>query len=355
MKALNTASTRVYTVLVIDDSAVIRHFLTNIINAHPSFRVIGSAEDPYVAREQIKTLNPDLLTLDVEMPRMNGLQFLSNLMRLRPMPVIMVSSLTSRGTADSLEALRIGAVDVLPKPDFQSNHCIDSFSRDLHEKLATAASINRAKLTSRSDMALCTPTDPALSRSRRNSRRLLAFGASTGGTIALQEIFRRLPSSTPGTVVVQHIPGAFSKPFADSLNKCSAMQIQQACDGDVIKQGHAYVAPGTDHLYVTCEHGEYRCRLSSAEPVNRHKPSVDVLFQSVAREATDGSMGVLLTGMGKDGAQGLLEMRNRGFVTIAQDEASSVVWGMPGSAVQLDAATHVKPLLSIADLITSQS
>lgn len=342
-------SSNTFRVLVIDDSAVMRHLLTNIISAHPRFEVVGSAPDPYVARTMIKSLDPDLLTLDIEMPKMNGLQFLSNLMRLRPMPVIMISSLTERGATDTMEALRIGAVDVIAKPEFKTSQCMDNFSRLIYEKLFIAAAVKKSKLKPQVSNGTC-PAHTFKGKAR-SSQNLLAIGASTGGTIALQEIFRQLPTSTPGTVVVQHIPGAFSQSFADSLNNCSAMKIQQAQDGDVIKQGHAYIAPGTDHLTIVKDQGVYRCALHTGAAVNRHRPSVDVLFDSVASCAANRTMGVILTGMGKDGAQGLLTMRQQGSVTVAQDEASSVVWGMPGSAVALDAAAYVKPLDTIPDFV----
>lgn len=332
-------------VLIIDDSAVMRHLLTNIINAHPRFNVVGAAADPYIARDMIKELNPDVLTLDIEMPRMSGLQFLKNLMRLRPMPVIMISSITSRGAKATLEALNIGAVDVIQKPDFGISQSIDIFSRLVHEKLTIATSISKSKLIPPIYSSAC-HSNTLISKTRV-SRKLLAIGASTGGTIALQEICRQLPATTPGTMIVQHIPGAFSQAFADSLDKCSAMKVQQARDGDIIRQGNIYVAPGTKHLRAVWSEGKYRCSLLSTEPVNRHRPSVDVLFESVAKCAMKGSIGLLLTGMGKDGAQGLLAMREMGHTTIAQDEFSSVVWGMPGTAVELDAAEYVKSLQSI--------
>lgn len=335
--------------LVVDDSTMMQHLLTGIINSHPNFTVVGAAADPYLARDLIKKLNPDLLTLDIEMPKMNGLQFLKNLMRLRPMPVVMISSLTTRGAIKTLEALRIGAIDVIEKPELSSDQCLDRFSRLVHEKLGIAASVQKSKLQPRVSNSAC-PVYTS-NRDAKASGRILALGASTGGTIALQEVFKHLPASTPGTVVVQHIPDAFSQPFADSLNKCSAMTIQQAENGDIIKKGHAYIAPGSDHLQVIRDRDTYRCLLTTAPPVNRHRPSVDVLFDSVAGVAGKGSIGVLLTGMGKDGANGLMAMKNRGLTTIAQDEPSSVVWGMPGAAVKIDAAMLIQPLESIPDSI----
>lgn len=336
-------------VLVVDDSTMIQHLLTGIINTHPNFVVVGAASDPYIARDMIKTLNPDVITLDIEMPKMNGLQFLKNLMRLRPMPVVMISSLTSRGALKTLEALRIGAIDVIEKPEFSSEQGLDQFSRLVHEKLWIAASVQKSKLHPRVSQDPC-PVQKSIGEAKATER-ILALGASTGGTIALQEVFKQLPANTPGTVVVQHIPDAFSQPFAASLNKCSAMTIKQAQDGDIIKQGHAYVAPGSDHLQVVKEQGTYRCRLLTTPPVNRHRPSVDVLFESVAETGTKGSVGVLLTGMGKDGANGMMAMKNRGFATIAQDESSSVVWGMPGAAVKMDAASRVESLEAIPGVI----
>ena len=336
---------RIRKVLIIDDSAVMCHLLANIINAHPGFEVVGTAADPYIARDMIKQLNPDLLTLDIEMPKMSGIQFLKNLMRLRPMPVIMISSITSHGAQATIEALHIGAVDVIEKPNFRTSQCMDVFSRLVYEKLSLAASISQSKLIPPRYSAEC--YSGTRNGKSRASRKLLAIGASTGGTIALQEICRQLPATTPGTVIVQHIPGSFSQAFADSLDKCSAMKVQQARDGDIIRQGNVYVAPGTKHLQTVWSDGSYKCSLLSTDPVNRHRPSVDVLFESVAKCAKKGSIGLLLTGMGKDGAQGLLAMREMGHTTIAQDEYSSVVWGMPGTAVELNAAKYVKSLQSI--------
>lgn len=339
-------------VLIIDGSAVVRRTLTDIVNSHPSLEVVGTAADPLIARDKIKLLRPDVLTLDVEMPRMDGYQFLKNLMRLRPMPVVMISSLTAEGTTAAARALELGAVDFLCKPTEVGAHGLEKFGSVVCGKLLSAA----ATRIDRTPVRNASITASQIGGKRYpQAKRLLAFGASTGGTLAITDVIRVLPADSPGVVIVQHIPVSFSGAFANNLNHQSALRVAEAVDGEIILQGHAYVAPGDKHLEVVKEGSSLRCRLSDHDPVCGHKPSVDVLFNSVARAAPESSMGIILTGMGKDGAEGLLRMHNCGAKTIAQDEQSSVVWGMPGAAVSLGAASKVLPLCDIGRQICVQN
>jgi two-component system chemotaxis response regulator CheB len=333
-------------VLIVDDSALVRRMLTEMLSSDASITVLGAAHDAYDAREKIKALNPDVLTLDVEMPRMDGLTFLRNLMRLRPMPVIMVSSLTDKGAEVTLDALSIGAVDYLPKPKIDLAATLADYKEELIAKVKAAASARvramPATASSAGADAILAKRDPQ--RQLRTTERIIAIGASTGGTEAIKEILIRLPPDTPGIVITQHIPKLFSGAFARRLDACCQVSVCEAEDGQQILRGHAYVAPGDMHLLLVRDGARYVCRLDEGPPVNRHKPSVDVLFRSVAQQAGRNAIGVILTGMGKDGALGLKEMRDAGARTIAQDEATSIVWGMPGEAVAVDGAADVLPL-----------
>jgi two-component system chemotaxis response regulator CheB len=342
-------------VLIIDDSAYARQIITEILRADPEIEVIGCASDAHVAREMIRRLNPDVLTLDVEMPRMDGLTFLRNLMRLRPMPVVMVSSLTERGAEVTLEALAVGAVDFLPKPHIDLGATLRDYAPELVSKVKTAARIGVRTVTaaasahaSRAHLAAAGPKAARPSVPVSTTDVIVAIGASTGGTEAIRELLSGLPADAPGMVITQHIPKAFSAAFARRLSDSTALRVQEATDGQQILPGHAFVAPGDSHLRVERYGARYLCRLDQGALVNRHRPSVDVLFQSAALAAGARSIGVLLTGMGRDGASGLLQMRQAGSQTIAQDEASSVVWGMPGEAVAIGAAQQVLPLSAIA-------
>jgi two-component system, chemotaxis family, protein-glutamate methylesterase/glutaminase len=343
-------------VLIVDDSALVRQLLSEMLATDREIEVVGTASDAHVAREKIKSLNPDVLTLDVEMPRMDGLTFLRNLMRLRPMPVVMVSSLTERGADVTLDALALGAVDYLPKPKVDLAATLRDYRDELVAKLKAAAGARvRALATTipsvpprQSADAIIPPTSgPA--RQLRTTDRIVAIGASTGGTEAIKEVLIRLPADAPGVVVTQHIPKAFSEAFAQRMDACCQMTVCEARDGQQVLPGHVYIAPGDQHLLLQRDGARYVCKLDNGTPVNRHKPSVDVLFRSVAQNAGRNAIGVLLTGMGKDGARGLKEMREAGSRTIAQDEATSVVWGMPGEAVALGAAEQVLALEAIAD------
>jgi len=339
-------------VLIVDDSALVRQLLAEMLGRDPALEVVGTASDAHIARERIKSLNPDVLTLDVEMPRMDGLTFLRNLMRLRPMPVVMVSSLTERGADVTLDALALGAVDYLPKPRVDVAATLRDYTDELIEKVKTAAACRVRALPGGAATAVESPSAAPASRARSPQLRtggcVIAIGASTGGTEAIKEVLRRLPADTPPIVIAQHIPKAFSTPFARRMNECSRMTVCEAEDGQQLLAGHAYIAPGDRHLSVARNGARYVGRLDDGAPVNRHKPSVDVLFRSVAHSAGRQAVGVLLTGMGKDGAQGLLEMRAAGAGTLAQDERTSVVWGMPGEAVALGAVQQVLSIEEIA-------
>lgn len=351
-------------VLIVDDSALVRRILSEVLSADPTLEVVGTASDAYMAREKIKQLNPDVLTLDVEMPKMDGVTFLRNLMRLRPMPVVMVSTLTEHGAEVTLDALAVGAVDYLPKPKIDIAATLTDYADELRAKIRSAATARVRPYTGSASangggaVAPRLGVDAVLAKSppRRQFRttdRIIAIGASTGGTEAIKEVLVQLPADTPGVVITQHIPKAFSTPFARRMDACCQMTVYEAEDGQVILPGHVYIAPGDQHLLVVRDGARYVCRLDNGPPVNRHKPSVDVLFRSVAQQAGRSAIGVLLTGMGKDGAVGLKEMRDAGSPTIAQDEATSVVWGMPGEAVAIGAAAETLALGQVAARLTA--
>jgi len=345
-------------VLIVDDSSLVRQMLTEILNESPDIEVVGAASDPLIARERIKALNPDVLTLDVEMPRMDGLTFLSNLMRLRPMPVIMVSSLTESGAQTTLRALELGAVDFVSKPKADVAGTLREFSEEICSKVRAAAHA-RVRAASVAASPLLTPklsADAVLpscagQRNFRTTERIIAIGASTGGTEAIRVLLQALPADSPAVVIAQHIPVAFSGAFTHRMDTISAMSVCVPKDGQLIVPGHVYIAPGDRHLMVDRDGARYLCRLSAGLPVNRHRPSVDVLFRSVAQKVGPNAVAAILTGMGDDGARGLKEMLDAGAVTVAQDEASSVVWGMPGAAVKHGGVREVLPLDRIAEAL----
>ncbi|MEZ5543373.1 MAG: chemotaxis response regulator protein-glutamate methylesterase [Pseudomonadota bacterium] len=356
-------SNRVH-VLIVDDSPLVRKLLTQILDSDPDIEVVGTASDPYVARDKIKKLNPDVVTLDVEMPRMDGLTFLANLMRLRPMPVVMISRLTAKSADVTLRALELGAVDFVTKPDSDLAHNFEEYSAEISAKIKAAARVQprtlvRPAAVKHMDVDEKLSVDAVLAKKKPRTRivtteKLLVIGASTGGTEAIKDVLRELPATAPATVITQHIPAAFSAPFAERVNGVSAMTVCEAKDGQPILPGHAYIAPGDRHLQIVYSGGRYYCALNDGPPVNRHKPAVDVLFRSAAQTAGPNAIGVLLTGMGDDGALGLKEMQEAGAFTIAQDERTSVVWGMPGAAVKLGAADQVLPLERIAGTLMLQ-
>jgi len=352
------AAKKTIRVLIVDDSALTRKILREILSSDPAIEVVGTAMDPYIARTKIKQMNPDVLTLDVEMPKMNGISFLKNLMRLRPMPVVMVSSLTQKGADIALEALGHGAVDYVGKPDVSSETRLADYSEEIINKIKMAASINQIPCTTagqRGAHAYTSNTKATALVKQKNGQVIVVIGASTGGTEAIKEIIIRLQPDSYSVIVVQHIPSAFSTAFAERINKISSLEVCEASDNQKILPGHVYVAPGDKHLKIVRDgsSGSYFCKLDDSAPVNRHKPSVDVLFRSISASAGSNAIGILLTGMGSDGAQGLKEIHDTGAITIAQDEQSSVVWGMPGEAVKLGAADFILPLDKIANRVTT--
>jgi two-component system, chemotaxis family, protein-glutamate methylesterase/glutaminase len=344
-------------VLIVDDSALVRQILVEILKTAADMEVVGTASDPFVAREKIKETNPDVLTLDVEMPRMDGLTFLANLMRLRPMPVVMVSSMTERGAETTLKALELGAVDYVSKPKVDVAGTLHNFSEEILGKIRIAAGArvlarvapSAVEVTKNSADAIL-PANAA-ARMLRTTNRIVAVGSSTGGTEAIRELLAGLPADSPAIVIAQHIPAAFSAPFARRMDSLCSLSVCEPVDGQYIMAGHVYIAPGGRHLLVERDGARYLCRLNDGPPVNRHCPSVDVLFRSVAQQVGPNAVGVILTGMGDDGSRGLKEMHDAGAPTVAQDEASSVVWGMPGAAVKSGAVDEVLPLNQVAAAI----
>jgi two-component system, chemotaxis family, protein-glutamate methylesterase/glutaminase len=330
-------------VLVVDDSAVVRNMLCRELAKDPAIEVVGSAPDPYLARDKIVELNPDVITLDVEMPRMDGLTFLRRLMEHHPLPVIVVSSLTAKGTRTAVEALEAGAIDVLGKPG--SAYSVENLSADLIQKVKLAA---RAHVVKRTPLAAKTPPPSRTSAPSTTTDKILALGASTGGVQALTQVLADFPADAPGTVIVQHMPAHFTRSFADRLNTLCRIRVKEAQDGDSVFPGQVLMAPGGLHMILRNSGARYYVQIKDGPPVFHQKPSVEVLFQSVAQTAGRNAVGAILTGMGADGAKGLLLMRQAGAKTIAQDEATSVVFGMPNEAIKCGAAEHVVPLPHIA-------
>jgi len=329
-------------VLVIDDSALIRKMLTEILGSRDDIDVVGTAADPFIAREKIKQLAPDVLTLDIEMPKMTGLQFLQNLMRLRPMPVIMVSTLTERGAPETLEALELGAVDYICKPKAKTETKLRIFADDLVDKVRMA-SMAKVRPFERSKV------ESKVAVSNVPYPRIIALGSSTGGTEAIKELLSPLPANCPPIIITQHIPKIFSASFADRLNRCLSMEVFEAQEGMIIRPGCVYIAPGDYHLTIGRSGVKYVCHIQQTEKVNRHRPAVDVMFNSILEVYGSNVVAIMLTGMGADGAQGMLGLKQAGAITFAQDEATSVVWGMPQAAMNLGAVDEVLPLQLIAE------
>ncbi|MCQ8127261.1 protein-glutamate methylesterase/protein-glutamine glutaminase [Methylomonas rivi] len=333
--------------LIVDDSALIRQMLKQIFSETDDIEVVGTASDPLIARDKIKALNPDVLTLDVEMPRMDGLTFLRNLMRLRPMPVVMISTLTAKGAEVTLEALALGAVDFVAKPKADVPNALEEYADEIIGKVRMAAKAKVKALEIVKPAASSTAVQPP-SRHFQTTHKIVAVGSSTGGTEAFKRIVKMLPADAPAMVVTQHLPVAFSLSFAKHIDEAGQMNACIAADGQLILPGNIYIAPGDRHLRVARDGARYICRLDDGPLVNRHKPSVEVLFESVAENVGKNAIGVMLTGMGADGAHAMLQMRVAGAYNIVQDESSSVVWGMPGEAFKQGAAHQVLPLDSIA-------
>ena len=345
-------------VLIIDDSALVRSLLTEIVNRQPDLEAIGAAPDPLVAREMIRALNPDVLTLDIEMPKMDGLVFLERLMRLRPTPVVMVSTLTERGAEVTFKALELGAIDFVSKPRLGIAAGLQDLAADICEKIrvASKARLNRhvrpgeLRATGADSPSKRAPTH----YSRLSTEKLIAIGASTGGTEAIREVITRLSADSPAVLITQHMPPGFTRSFAARLDGLCRMTVSEANDGERVLPGHVYIAPGDRHMKLERCGSNYVVALDDGPPVNRHRPSVDVLFRSVAAAAGQNALGVMLTGMGRDGASAMLEMKQAGAFNIAQDEASCVVFGMPKEAIAISAVDEVLPINRIAERLQSR-
>ena len=342
-------------VIVVDDSALVRSLLAQIIDRQSDMQCIGAAADPLVAREMIRNLNPDVITLDAEMPRMDGLDFLSRLMRLRPMPVVMVSTLTERGADVTLKALELGAVDFVAKPKIGVADGLRQLGAEITEKIRIAAQARVRRLVGPPAAAAAPgasgearPAAPAAATlGRLSTEKIVFIGASTGGTEATREVLMALPADAPAVMITQHMPPGFTKSYAARLNGLTRIRVSEAVDGERVLPGHAYIAPGGQHLWVDRSGANYVARVRAGEPVNRHMPSVEVLFDSAARVVGRNALGVMLTGMGADGARAMRTMRDAGSFNICQDEASCVVFGMPREAIAQGAADEVLPLAQI--------
>lgn len=332
-------------VLVVDDSALVRSLLAEIINTTPGLELVGLAPDAYVARDMVKQFSPNVITLDIEMPRMDGLSFLEKLMRARPTPVIMISTLTEEGAEASLRALELGAIDFIPKPKLGIADGIREYADLIVEKIQMAAKVKVMPLSAtHSNHQRMVSRVKKITAPMQGTEKIIAIGASTGGTEAIKELLLQLPAAVPGIVITQHMPAGFTKTYAERLNKLTRLHVVEAKGGERILPGHAFLAPGGHHLTVVRSGADYLVKLSDAEPVHRHRPAVDVMMESVALMGGKNVLGVLLTGMGKDGAKGMLAIRQQGGYTFAQDEASCVVYGMPKEAVQLGAVDQVVEL-----------
>ncbi|ENA1777793.1 chemotaxis response regulator protein-glutamate methylesterase [Yersinia ruckeri] len=336
-------------VLCVDDSALMRQLMTEIINSHPDMEMVATAPDPLVARDLIKKFNPQVLTLDVEMPRMDGLDFLEKLMRLRPMPVVMVSSLTGKNSEITMRALELGAIDFVTKPQLGIREGMLAYSELIAEKIRTAAKARLPQRMTNNNAPVILSHTPLLS-----SEKLIAIGASTGGTEAIRTVLQLLPPTSPALLITQHMPPGFTRSFAERLNKLCQITVKEAEDGERVLPGHAYIAPGDRHLELARSGANYQVRIHDGPAVNRHRPSVDVLFRSVAQYAGRNAVGVILTGMGNDGAAGLLEMHRAGAYTIAQNEASCVVFGMPREAIAMGGTNEVLELNQISQRMLAQ-
>jgi two-component system chemotaxis response regulator CheB len=356
-------------VLVIDDSALIRKILTEVLSSSPEIEVVGAAADPLIAREMIKQLNPDVLTLDIEMPHMDGITFLSNLMRLRPTPVVMISTLTEHGAEATLNALSLGAVDFIAKPKVDVVNTLNEYAEEIISKVIMAAQAKvgnvynkavkpktPAAATPASDISEKHSADVILKAAPVKSHisptsKIIALGASTGGTEAIKAVVKGFPADTPPILITQHLPAAFSESFVRHIDLATEMSASIPKHGQTVEPGNIYLSPGDKHMLVIREGDKYIIQLSDGLPVNRHKPAVDVLFRSVAQYAGANAIGVLLTGMGADGAAGMKEMHDAGAKTVIQDEQSSVVWGMPGAAFKLGCTDYVVSLGEVANKV----
>lgn len=344
-------------VIVVDDSALVRSLLTEIINRQPDMECIGAANDPLQAREMIRSLNPDVITLDVEMPRMDGIDFLGRLMRLRPMPVVMVSTLTERGAEVTMRALELGAVDFVAKPRIGLAAGIQLLTTEITDKIRVASKARVHRLASaaaaQAGQVAAAAARPGL-LGRLSTEKIIAIGASTGGTEAIREVLTPMPADSPAIVITQHMPPGFTTSFAARLNSLCHITVKEAQDGERILPGHAYIAPGGRQFHISRSGANYVAVVDDGPPVNRHKPSVEVLFKSVAALVGRNALGVMLTGMGDDGATAMREMKDAGSYNFVQDEASCVVFGMPREAIARGAADEVLPVTQIAQALVSR-
>lgn len=342
-------------VVVVDDSALVRSLLTEIINRQADMECIGTANDPLIAREMIRELNPDVITLDVEMPRMDGIDFLGRLMRLRPMPVLMISTLTERGAEVTMRALELGAVDFVAKPRVGVANGLSQLATEIVDKIRIAAKAQVHRMVRPVASADATTSKPAVSSAallgRLSTEKLIAIGASTGGTEAIKEVLIHMPADAPAIVITQHMPPGFTTSFAARLNSLCQITVKEASHGERILPGHAYIAPGGKQFAISRSGANYVAVVNDDPPVNRHKPSVEVLFKSVAQHAGRNAFGVMLTGMGADGAVAMREMKDAGSYNYVQDEASCIVFGMPREAIAHGAANEVLPLGKIAEAL----
>lgn len=333
-------------ILIVDDSAVVRKVLSEELSKFSDLEVVGTATDPYQARERIVELEPDVLTLDIEMPRMDGLSFLAKLMRHHPIPVVIVSSLTPKNSENALRALDLGAIDVIPKPGSQFS--VPDVARVLVRAIRAAAVAQVSNHVPRSDV------DPArvpIIEGLSTTHKVLAIGASTGGTRAIEYVLTRLPPNVPGTVIVQHMPAGFTATYAERLNQLCSMEVREARDGDIVAPGTVLIAPGGKHMMLHRSGAQYKAQVKEGPPVHHHRPSVDILFRSVAKSAGRNAVGLIMTGMGSDGSKGLREMREAGARTVGQDEATSVVYGMPKAAYDIGAVERVVGLSEIPETV----
>lgn len=342
-----------------DDSALVRSLLTEIINREKDMECVGAANDPLIAREMIRELNPDVITLDIEMPKMDGIEFLGRLMRLRPMPVVMISTLTERGAEVTMRALELGAVDFVAKPRLGLTDGIAELAGQIVEKIRIAATAHIRRLTPTAGSEILTANTvvakpQATSHTRVSTEKLICIGASTGGTEAIKEVLIHMPANSPGIVITQHMPPGFTTSFAARLDGLCQITVQEAVHGGRVLPGHAYIAPGGKQFRLERNGANYVCVVEDGEPVNRHKPSVEVLFRSIANIVGRNAFGVMLTGMGNDGARAMKEMRDAGSYNYVQDEASCIVFGMPREAILHGAADEVLPLTSIAPALLAK-
>lgn len=340
-------------VLVVDDSALVRSLLSEIIDKTPGLELVGAAPDAFVARDMVNQFTPDVITLDVEMPRMDGLSFLEKLMAARPTPVVMISTLTEEGADATLRALELGAVDFLPKPKLGVSEGIREYAELIVEKIMTASKV-RVKALQKHQKSEISSGEKILAKQLQSTEKIIAIGASTGGTEAIKELLMQFPSAMPGVVMTQHMPAGFTRTYAERLNKSTRLHVVEAKGGERILPGHAYLAPGGYHLVIARSGADYVLKLSDAEPLHRHRPAVDVMMESVAKVGGKNVIGVLLTGMGKDGAKGMLDIRQNGGYTFAQDEASCVVYGMPKEAVAVGGVDQTVELSKMGDAILAK-